>query len=210
MKVIPRMRDSDELVCRVLYLPPVLLCFVCVNLAACFWFHLNKSCCHAYGVSNKKYELNATRFSLIGRMDVPGQIAVQSSEADAVKWKGDILVFGVFEGCLEDKALKSLDELVGGLISDIIKEEDFSGKIGQSTYTRLAGHSFKRVGLVGLGKVNAVSKSTKVWKTLGENIATAAKTAQATSVAVLIAGSSDLSEDAKLAAASAITSGIKT
>lgn len=36
VKVIPRMRDSDELVCRVLYLPPVLLCFVCVNLAACF------------------------------------------------------------------------------------------------------------------------------------------------------------------------------
>lgn len=149
-------------------------------------------------------------FSWIGRMDVLGQIAVQSSEADAVKWKGDILVFGVFEGGLEDKELKSLDELVGGLISDIIKEEDFSGKIGQSTYTRLAGHSFKRVGLVGLGKVNAVSKSTKVWKTLGENIATASKTAQATSVAVLIAGSSDLSEDVKLAAASAITSGIKT
>lgn len=136
------------------------------------------------------------------------EIAVQSSEADAVKWKGDIIVFGVFEGGLEDKELKRLDELVGGLISDIIKEEDFSGKIGQSTYTRLAGHSFKRVGLVGLGKVNAVNKSTKVWKTLGENIATASKTAQATSVAVLIAGSSDLSEDVKLAAASAITSGV--
>lgn len=142
-------------------------------------------------------------------MNVLGQIAVQSSEADAVKWKGDILVVGVFEGCLEDKELKSLDELVGGLISDIIKEEDFSGKIGQSTYTRLAGHGFKRVGLVGLGKVDAVSKSTKVWKTLGENIATASKTAQATSVAVFIAGSSDLSEDAKLVAASAITSGIQ-
>ena len=36
MKVIPRMCDSDELVYRVLYLLPVLLCFVCVNLAACF------------------------------------------------------------------------------------------------------------------------------------------------------------------------------
>lgn len=53
------MRAGDELVYRVLYLPPVLLCFVCVNLAACFRFYLNKSCFHACEVSNKKYELNA-------------------------------------------------------------------------------------------------------------------------------------------------------
>ena len=111
-------------------------------------------------------------------------------------------------GGLHNSELKSLDEHVGGILSEITTEENFSGKSGQSTYARLKGYGFKRVGLVGLGKVESVGSSTKAWKSLGESVASISKTAQATSVAVLVAGSSELSAEVRLAAASAITSGL--
>ncbi|CAM6032588.1 unnamed protein product [Sphagnum compactum] len=144
------------------------------------------------------------------------EIAVRPADLEVDKWRGDILVVGVFEGSLgkleeggfQNPVLKNLDELFGGILGEITTEEDFTGKSGQSTFARLAGYGFKRVGLVGLGKLEAAGSSLKVWKDLGENIATHSKTAQAHSVATLIAQSKELSEDVKLAAASAITTGV--
>lgn len=144
------------------------------------------------------------------------QIAIRPADLEVDKWRGDILVVGVFEGSLgkfeeggfQNPVLKNLDELFGGILGEITTEEDFTGKSGQSTFARLAGYGFKRVGLVGLGKLEAAGSSLKVWKDLGENIATHSKTAQAHSVLTLIAQSKELSEDVKLAAASAITTGI--
>jgi leucyl aminopeptidase len=145
------------------------------------------------------------------------KIDVHASEVDVEKWKGDILVLGVFEGSLEknkqgefeNAELRKLDEFVGGLLKEITSEEDFTGKPGQSSFARLAGYGFKRVGLVGLGKVEASESSTKPWKSLGESVATASKTSQAHSVAILLlTGSAQLSENTKVAAASAITSGM--
>jgi leucyl aminopeptidase len=145
------------------------------------------------------------------------KIDVQASEVDVEKWKGDILVLGVFEGSLEknkqgefeNAELRKLDEFVGGLLKEITSEEDFTGKPGQSSFARLAGYGFKRVGLVGIGKVEASESSTKPWKSLGESVATASKTSQAHSVAILLLTSSaQLSENTKVAAASAITSGL--
>ncbi|CAM6081800.1 unnamed protein product [Calypogeia fissa] len=56
-------------------------------------------------------------------------------------------------------------------------------------------------------KPETAASSFKVWNSLGESIATAAKPAKATSAAVVIANPPELSPEAKVSAASAITSG---
>ncbi|KAG6556541.1 hypothetical protein Mapa_001480 [Marchantia paleacea] len=141
------------------------------------------------------------------------QIAITATESHVTEWKGDILVIGVFEGgfgkditgVFEDSALKKLDDALGGIFGEIVVEEDFTGKAGQSSSARVSGHGFKRVGFVGLGKPK--SASSKTWKSLGESIATIAKPAQAKSVAVLIANLPELSSEAKVSAASAVSLG---
>lgn len=143
------------------------------------------------------------------------EIEVKVVEVEVGKWKGDLLVVGVFEGSagkgesgkFENAELGALDELVGGLLSEIATEEDFSGKPGQSTFHRIAGCAFKRVGLVGLGKVEKATATTKVWKTLGESVGAAAKTAQAGSAAVVVVDAPSLGEDVKHAAVTTITAG---
>lgn len=142
------------------------------------------------------------------------EIAVSGADTAPAKWSGDLLVVGVFDGSavvesgnFQNGELAALDELVGGLLSQIATEEDFSGKTGQSTFHRIAGCAFKRVGLVGLGKLEKADATSKVWRSLGESVATAAKTAQANSAAVTILEGEKLSETVKHAAVTAITSG---
>lgn len=145
---------------------------------------------------------------------VPG-IAVKAGEAQAWKWRGDLLVVGVFEGSawkgesgrFRNAELGELDELVGGLLSEIATEEEFVGKVGQSTFHRIAGCGFKRVGLVGLGILETATATTKVWRTLGESVGTAAKAAQAVSAAVVVVDAGSLGEDVKHAAVTTITTG---
>ncbi len=147
------------------------------------------------------------------------KVNVQATDLEVEKWKGDILVVGLFEGSSslgfeeeEENAgeLKKLDDFVGGVLKEIASEEEFKGKVGQSSFARLAGYGFKRVGL---GKLEAVvveegkTPSTKPWKGLGESVAAVSKTAQATSVAIFITHSKQLSETVKVTAAAAITSG---
>lgn len=143
------------------------------------------------------------------------EIAVKSSELEVAKWEGDLLVLGVFEGCAtkgEDgkflKAeLQALDALVGGLLSVVAAEEEFTGKVGQSTFHRVIGCGFKRVGLVGLGKSEKVETNSKVWRSLGESVATAAAAAHSGSAAVVVVDAGSLSDALKLTAAAMITSG---
>ncbi|KAH9557910.1 hypothetical protein CY35_07G109500 [Sphagnum magellanicum] len=111
------------------------------------------------------------------------KVNVQATDLEVEKWKGDILVVGLFEGSSslgfeeeEENAgeLKKLDDFVGGVLKEIASEEEFKGKVGQSSFARLAGYGFKRVGL---GKLEAVvveegkTPSTKPWKGLGESVA---------------------------------------
>ncbi|BBN08546.1 leucyl aminopeptidase [Marchantia polymorpha subsp. ruderalis] len=141
------------------------------------------------------------------------QIAITATESHVTEWKGDVVVIGVFEGgfgkdvngIFEDSALKKLDDALGGIFGEIVVEEDFTGKAGQTSSARVSGHGFKRVGFVGLGKPK--SASSKTWKSLGESIATIAKPAQAKSVAVLIANPPELSSEAKVSAASTVSLG---
>ncbi|KAL8236931.1 hypothetical protein R6Q59_018012 [Mikania micrantha] len=102
--------------------------------------------------------------------------------------------------------LKKIDSQHGGLLFQVSTEEDFTGKLGQSTVLRLSGHGPKRVGLFGLGKCTTGS-SVAAYRALGESIASSAKAYQANNVAIILASSEDLTPILKLTAASAITTG---
>ncbi|CAN1325941.1 Leucine aminopeptidase 2, chloroplastic [Linum perenne] len=141
------------------------------------------------------------------------KIVFAAKEIDPVEWKGDLLAVGVtekdmvkLESCkFENSLLNMLDSQLGGMLSDASSEEDFTGKTGQSMVLRLSGMSTKRVGLIGLGKS---SSTTLAFRNFGEAFAAAAKSTQATSAAVALATTDSISNESKVNAASAITSGI--
>ncbi|CAK9168855.1 unnamed protein product [Ilex paraguariensis] len=139
------------------------------------------------------------------------KISFAAKEIDLVEWKGDILAVGVTEKDLakdenskfKNSILKKLDSQFGGLLSEASYEEDFTGKAGQSTFLRLPGLGSKRVGLIGLGS----TASSNAYRSLGEAVAAAAKTTQATSIAIALASSEELSDESKPNSASAIATG---
>ncbi|KAL4564167.1 hypothetical protein LXL04_028220 [Taraxacum kok-saghyz] len=146
------------------------------------------------------------------------KISLAAKDIDLVEWKGDILAVGVTEKDMikdenskfQNVTLKKLDSQLHGLLSQVSIEEDFTGRVGQSTILRISGHGTKRVSLVGLGKGptgSSSSSSTSAYRSLGESIATSAKASQANNVAVAIASSQDLTPEFKLTTASAIATG---
>ncbi|KAM5548207.1 leucine aminopeptidase 1 [Rosa sericea] len=138
------------------------------------------------------------------------KLTFATKEIDVTEWKGDLLAVGVTEKDLakdqnskfENPILKKLDSCLGGVLAEVSTEEDFTGKSGQSTVVRLPGLGSKRVGLFGLGQS---ASSTAAFTGLGEAAAAAAKTAQASDIAIVLASSEGLS--AKSCTASAIASG---
>ena len=140
------------------------------------------------------------------------KISFAAKEIDVTEWKGDILAVGVTEKDLtkdenskfENPILKKLDSHLGGLLAEASAEEDFTGKVGQSTVLRLPGLGSKRIGLIGLGQS---ASTTAAFRCLGEAVAAAAKAAQASDVAIVLASSEGLSAESKLSTASAIASG---
>ncbi|KAG0463191.1 hypothetical protein HPP92_021667 [Vanilla planifolia] len=144
-------------------------------------------------------------------VDFP-QVTFAAKEIDIVEWKGDVLAIAVSEKDLakgtdskfENAILRRLDDQLGGLLSESSTEEDFKGKAGQSTILRLPGLGFKRLSLVGLGSYSP-SFVTATYRGIGEAVAATAKSAQAVNAAIVVA--SEISEDFRLHAASAIASG---
>ncbi|KAE9601727.1 putative aminopeptidase [Lupinus albus] len=142
----------------------------------------------------------------------PPNIAFSAKEIDVTEWKGDILAVGVTVKDLardsnsnfENSILKKLDSKLGGLLAEASSEEDFSGKVGQSTFLRIAGFGSKRVGLIGLGQL---ASTPAAFKGFGEAVAAAAKSAHASNAAVVLASSEGLSAQSKLSSAYAIASG---
>lgn len=106
----------------------------------------------------------------------------------------------------ENPVLKKLDDKLGGLLAEASAEEDFTGKAGQSTVLRLPGLGFRRLGLVGLGSCPP-SAATAAYRGIGEAVAAAAKSAQASSAAIVLASSKENSEEFKLKVATALASG---
>ncbi|CAI8616981.1 unnamed protein product [Vicia faba] len=92
------------------------------------------------------------------------------------------------ESRFQNPILSMLDSKLGGLLAEASFEEDFAGKVGQSTVLRIAAEiGSKRVALLGLG---ASASGPAAFKGLGEAVAAAAKSAQAVHVAVVLASSS--------------------
>ncbi|KAE8682683.1 Leucine aminopeptidase 2 [Hibiscus syriacus] len=143
------------------------------------------------------------------------KITLAAKEIDPVEWKGDILAVGVTEKDMtkdenskfQNSVLKKLDGLLGGLLADVLSEEDFTGKAGQSTVLRLPGLCSKRIGLIGLIGLGHSASSPAAFRGRGEAVAAAAKAAQANSVAVVLASAEGLSNESKLSTASSIASG---
>lgn len=139
-------------------------------------------------------------------------ITFSAKDIDISEWKGDVLAVAVSEKDMtkdsdskfENPILKLLDDQLGGLLSETSTEEDFKGKPGQSTVLRLHGLGFKRLSLLGLGPYSP-SSATTAYKSIGEAVASVAKAAQASNVAIVLA--SKPSEDFRVYAASAIASG---
>ncbi|GMH20595.1 hypothetical protein Nepgr_022436 [Nepenthes gracilis] len=142
----------------------------------------------------------------------PLKISFAAKDVDVIEWKGDMLAVGVTEKDMskddnmnfENSILKKLDSQLGGLLSQASSEEDFTGRAGQSTILRLPGLGFKRVGLIGLG---IQSSSVAAFRGLGEAVSAAAKAAQASNVAVVLASSEGLSAECKLNTVAAVASG---
>ncbi|KAL9269994.1 Leucine aminopeptidase 1-like protein [Drosera capensis] len=143
----------------------------------------------------------------------PLKISLAAKDVDVVEWKGDLLVVGVLEKDLakdenskfQNSILKKLDSKLGGVLAEVSAEEDFSGKAGQSTVLRLPGLGTKRVGLIGLGNQTS---SVSALRGLGEAVAVAAKTAQASNVAIALASTEGLSSESKLNTLTAVASGM--
>ncbi|XP_075489979.1 neutral leucine aminopeptidase, chloroplastic-like [Primulina tabacum] len=141
----------------------------------------------------------------------PPKISFAAKEIDLAEWKGDILAVGVTEKDMakdenlkfKNLVLQKLDSHLGGLLSEVSSEEDFTGKSGQSTILRLPGLGSKRVGLIGLGSTSA----TLAYHGLGEAVAAAAKSTQSSNVAITLASSEGLSLESKPTTASAIAAG---
>ncbi|KAH6772329.1 Cytosol aminopeptidase family protein [Perilla frutescens var. frutescens] len=142
----------------------------------------------------------------------PPKISFAAKDIDLVEWKGDILAVGVTEKDLvrdenskfRNSVLQKLDSKLGGLLSEVSAEEDFTGKSGQSTVLRLPGLGSKRVGLIGIGSGGS---AITTYRSLGEAVAAAAKSAQASNVAITFASPEGIPAELKLTTASAIASG---
>ncbi|KAL7600003.1 hypothetical protein Lser_V15G23818 [Lactuca serriola] len=139
------------------------------------------------------------------------KISFAAKETNLIEWKGDILAVGVTEKDMakdqnskfQNPILNKLDSQLSGLLSEVSSEEDFTGKAGQSTVIRFAGLGSKRVSLIGLGK----GPTGPSYRSLGESVASVAKSSQAKSVAIALASSEGLTTESKLATASAIAKG---
>ncbi|KAL6899779.1 hypothetical protein ACP4OV_006437 [Aristida adscensionis] len=138
-----------------------------------------------------------------------------AADIDFSSWKGDILAVAVTEKDLSSKdahskffhnaVLNHLDGRLAGLLAAAAEEEGFSGKPGQSVVLRLQGQAFefKRLALIG----RLAGDHAAGLRGLGESVASVAKVAQASTVAVVLASPDEIKQDAKLNAAAAIAFG---
>ena len=84
---------------------------------------------------------------------------VRASNKKFLEWEGDALAIGLFEDATElTGELASLDEKLGGILKELIAEEEFKGKANSSIFTRVGGASpIKKLLVIGLGKTEALT-----------------------------------------------------
>ena len=130
---------------------------------------------------------------------------IKATDKALLDWTGDLLAVGIIEGETELSGdLATLDEKIGGAISESIADEEFEGKAGSSVVSRVGGKNpIRKIVIVGLGKSEnlkldswrnaaaAIARLAKKEKTLGISLpqgsASASDTAQAITEAIILA-----------------------
>ncbi|WP_353929623.1 leucyl aminopeptidase [Okeanomitos corallinicola TIOX110] len=86
-------------------------------------------------------------------------MTIRPSDTALLDWSGDTLAIGLFEDAVELTGdLATLNEKSGGIIQEIIAEEEFTGKVNSTVVIRVgASYPVRKVILVGLGKPEALS-----------------------------------------------------
>ncbi len=87
---------------------------------------------------------------------------IQPSNTPLLEWAGDSLAIGLFEDAVElTGELAKLDQQFGGVLKELIAEEEFTAKAYSSVFTRVsAGSPIRKIILVGLGKPDALKLET--------------------------------------------------
>ena len=130
---------------------------------------------------------------------------IKATDKALLDWTGDLLAVGIIEGETELSGdLATLDEKLGGAISESIADEEFEGKAGSSVVSRVGGKNpIRKIVIVGLGKSEnlkldswrnaaaAIARLAKKEKTLGISLpqgsASASDNAQAITEAIILA-----------------------
>jgi leucyl aminopeptidase len=98
----------------------------------------------------------------------------ESLSSSFLNWTGEALAIGLFDDQVEltgDAA--QLDTQLAGLLRELISEADFKGKAYSTLSSRVTGHNFKKLIVVGLGKATDLNSDV-----LRRAAATVAKLAQ--------------------------------
>jgi leucyl aminopeptidase len=85
-------------------------------------------------------------------------MAIQPSDKPLLEWAGDSLAIGLFEDAVElTGELASLNDKLGGILKELIAEEEFTAKANSIIFTRVgAGSAIRKIIFVGLGKPEAL------------------------------------------------------
>jgi leucyl aminopeptidase len=87
---------------------------------------------------------------------------IQPSNKPLLELSGDTLAIGLFEDAVElTGELAKLDEQFGGVLKELIAEEEFTAKAYSTIFTRVsAGSPIRKIILIGLGKPDALKLET--------------------------------------------------
>ena len=126
---------------------------------------------------------------------------ITATATSLLDWQGNTLALGIVEEATElTGEIKQLDEKLGGVISELIAEEEFKGKSGSTVSTRISGcDAFRKLIVVGLGKAENLSPDS--YSAAAAEIARTASKDKHLGISLPIEG-------AKNAIAQAITEGI--
>ncbi|MEO0457688.1 MAG: leucyl aminopeptidase [Cyanobacteria bacterium P01_A01_bin.114] len=81
-----------------------------------------------------------------------------ASDKSCLTWSGDCLVIGLSEESLPlTGILSELNDRLSGLLQELIDEVEFTGKTGSSASTRVAGAAIRKLGILGLGRSDALT-----------------------------------------------------
>ncbi|MEO1402879.1 MAG: leucyl aminopeptidase [Cyanobacteria bacterium J06635_1] len=81
-----------------------------------------------------------------------------ASDKSCITWSGDCLVIGLSEESLPlTGILSDLNDQLSGLLQELIDEVEFTGKTGSVASTRVAGASIRKLGIVGMGRSDALT-----------------------------------------------------